>query len=205
MIAGIVGVPSRSEHISDLRRIIEPEVDSVHIFMDEDYKGHWWNLRRTIESMTSMAKTGEPVLILSDDAITIPGWRSAWEKIHSCSNDKIYILFGRQRHLFSEDNIRRGYVKKVQLRGFYDQAFVLIDQGDFMERVIDWFNDKGRLHRRLVRRSKHLDVVIQEYLTVHNIPWTISTPSIFNHKQIDSTLGHPIGGSPCYIGDRSDR
>jgi hypothetical protein len=200
MIAGIIGVPTRIEMIKELRDIISPSVDSVDIFMDHQWKGHWWNLSRAICALTAKAKQGEPVLLMTDDAITVPDWRERWEIIHAKAGNTIYSLFSRQRFLFNDQNLLRGYITKCQHRGFYDLAFILIDKPNFIQDVQHWFDNGGKDTPPVIRRQSHLDVVMQEYLIAHNIQWTISTPTIFDHRDSKSTMGHTIGFSPFYVG-----
>ena len=200
MIAGIIGVPSRIEIIEDLAAIIRPSVDHLEVFMDHERRGTWWNQARTIRALTAKAAPGEPVLIMTDDAITVPDWRERWERIHSQAHNSIYSLFTRQRFLFKDENVRRGYVTKCQPRGFYDQAFILIDQPGFMDKVQAWFDGGGKDLPSVAPRKTHLDVVMQEYLIAHNMPWTTSVPTIFDHRNVKSTLGHAVGVSPWYVG-----
>ena len=200
MIAGIIGVPSRVEMISELRDIISPSVDSVEVFMDHQRNGNWWNLSRAIATLTAQARQGEPVIIMTDDAITVPDWRERWERIHAQAQNSIYSLFSRQRFLFNQTNLFRGYITKCQARGFYDLAFILIDKPNFIQDVQHWFDSGGKDTPLVIRRQSHLDVVMQQYLIAHNIQWTISLPTIFDHRESKSTMGHTIGGSPFYVG-----
>ena len=49
--------------------------------------------------------------------------------------------------------------------------------------------------------ASHYDLIVQEYFVFHNLSWTIATPTLFDHQDVPSTLGHPsIKGSPAYIG-----
>lgn len=200
MIAGIVGVPERAAQISELVDMLSPTVDRVKLFLDHDHRGTWWNQARTIREMTAAARPGEPVLITTDDAVTFPQWRRHWEMINAKARNRIYTMFSRQRFLFKPENLKRGYVTKCQERGFYDVAMIFIDYPDLIDRVEDWFESGGRVHPKVIKRQTHLDVVIQEYLITHNIPWTITIPTLFDHRTIKSSLGHNIGLSPFYLG-----
>mgnify|MGYP006405804161 FL=1 len=156
--------------------------------------------------MLTNAEKGEPVLLMTDDAITISGFRKLWEDIHYVEQSSLYTLFSRQRNLFTEENVARGYVTKVQPRGFYDIAAIYIDQQDLPRKVLSWLFDSDidslppRV-RKLRSQGRHIDVVIQDYFVYHDIPWTITTPTLFDHQATKSTLGHNVGGSPRYIGD----
>ena len=200
MIAGIVGVPKRLDLIERLAALIEPQVDHLQVFLDHDYQGNWWNTVRTWRDLTRRAKPNEPVLVMTDDVTTVPDWRSRWERIHSQAQNDIYSLFTRQRFLFTAANLDRGYVTKVQRRGFYDQAVILINQSTLIDDVLDWFNGPGRTAPGVVGRERHLDVVIQEFLINKNKPWTITVPTLFNHLPVRSTLGHTVGESPYFVG-----
>lgn len=200
MIAGIVGVPKRLDLIDRLTALIEPQVDHLHVFLDNEYRGNWWNMSRTIKDLTNRAKPNEPVLIMTDDVTTVPDWRTHWERIHAQAKNDIYCLFSRQRFLFTASNMARGYVTKAQKRGFYDQAFILINQPTLIDDVLNWFLGPGKLARGVVGRERHLDVVIQEYLLTKNKPWTITVPTLFNHLPVQSTLGHKVGVSPYFVG-----
>ena len=154
-------------------------------------------------AMLTEANEDEPVLLMTDDAITIPGWHARWLKIHEEAVDNLYTLFGRQHHLFKEENLCRGYITKVQARGWYDQASIFINQQTLPRQVDDWFNAGGLEWMNAERKmsANHFDLRIQAYFVSHRIPWTISTPTLFDHQDIPSTLGHPtIKGSPAYVG-----
>jgi hypothetical protein len=200
MIAGIIGVPSRAAQIEKLTSVIAPSVDRVEVLMDHQYKGNWWNHSRGLELLKE-AKPGEPVLIMTDDAVTVPDWRERWERIHYEAQNSIYSLLTLQRHVFNPENLQRGYVTKCQPRGFYDVAVIYIDRQTFHDDVKRWFyNEGGSRHPKVVKRATHLDVVIQEYLIEHNIPWTITVPTLFDHADLPSTLSHSSAGSPNYVG-----
>ena len=208
MIAAIYTIPKRFELMRALKDKIKPSVDEVRIFMDGDYRGNWWNHQRTLSEMLPLAKNDEPVLIMTDDVTTVPDWRERWEKIHEAAGSEIYCLFTRKRHLFKEENLKRGFVTGVHLRGFYDQATIYINRPSLINDVIKWFNETGKQTKPflppLEKRGNHLDVVIQEYLVAHNIEWTVTVPTLFDHLQVGSSLGHDIGGSPLYIGNHED-
>lgn len=202
MKAAVITVKGREEYLKPLLDIINNEIDvPVKIFMDTERNGHWWNLWRCMEYMLSNAEKDEPVLIMCDDVITIKGWKSYFEQIHQKAQNNIYTFMSRQRHLFNDENLKRGYITKCQKRGFYDHAVVYINHHDLMPKIKKWFNEIGK-YTIPIKRQKHLDVVIQEYLIYKNISWTLTTPTLFNHIGSLSTFGksHDIGESVQYIG-----
>lgn len=201
MIAGVITIPSRKLALEELRSLIAPSVDRFEVFTDEYRQGHWFNYARCMTAMLDAAKPGEPVLVMTDDATTVPDWRERWEWLHNKARNDIYVLFNRQRHLFNPENMARGYVTGCPLRGYYDQATIFINQHGLMTNVLRWFEHEGKMHPRVRLRQKHLDVVVQEYLIAHNKQWTVSVPTLFDHKPIKSSLGHNVGGSPYYIGN----
>jgi len=204
MIAGVITVPSRREALKRLLNVVEREIGDVTIFVDEKHQGHKWNYSRMFRIMLPKAPVNEPVLLLTDDAITIPGWYERWLQIHEEAQSELYTLFGRQHHLFKQENLDRGYVTKVQGRGWYDQASIFINQQTLPQRVDDWFTLEGGLEWMNAERkmsSQHFDLRIQAFLVSHRIPWTITTPSLFDHQDIPSISGNPtIKGSPAFIG-----
>ena len=203
MKAGVITIPERMEPLRRLLDVIEPEVGEVAVFCDTEHRGAWWNSWRMFSSMLPNAGIDEPVLLMEDDAITVPGFRAMWERIHSEAQDGLYTLFGRQRHLFKAENMARGYVTKVQARGWYDQAAIFINQQSLPEDVRGWFESGGLeyMNDKRAKSANHFDLVLQEYLVYHGIPWTITTPTLFDHQSVASSLGHKIGGSPAYIGN----
>lgn len=202
MIAAVISVPQRAKSLAELRALIEPSVSSFQVFMDVCHQGHWWNYERAFRQTVDVAPPGTAVLLMTDDVTTVPDWRERWEAIHATAGGKIYTLFNRQRHLFKPENLARGFVKGSFPRGFYDPATIFIDKPNLMAAAMRWFYlEGGREHPRVTKRRKHLDVVIQEFLILHHIEWTVTTPTLFDHKSIASTVGNKIGRSPCYIGD----
>jgi hypothetical protein len=200
MIAGIVGVPERFKYIQDLRRVLSAEVDNVTVFMDVNKNGQAWNVPRTISECVKKAKKDEPVLICTDDAITVPGWRNYWEKIHAKAKNNTYIFMANRKHLFTQDNIARGYVTKCDPKGFFDHAMLFINQPDFVERVDNWFDNQGG-RELLGKRGRWYDVRMQGYINHIKKEYTITIPTLFNHRPIKSTYGNKIQGSKLYIGD----
>ena len=200
MIAGIITVPERQKELETLKKLIEPKVFKLATFIDEEHRGHWFNLSRCMKLMFDMAEKDEPVLIMTDDVTTVPDWYERWEAIHKKARNNIYVMMARQKHLFSKENIKRGYFTGLQLRGFYDHAVIYINQKDLMSRVMNWFDNGGCELPRVKNRTKHLDVVIQEYLLYNKIPWTITIPTLFDHIG-KSTIGHNVGSSPLFIGN----
>ena len=103
--------------------------------------------------MLLLAKKDEPVLIMTDDVTTVPDWRERWEKIHEAAGSEIYCLFTRKRHLFKEENLKRGFVTGVHLRGFYDQATIYINRPSLINDVIKWFNLANTLRKVIFEES----------------------------------------------------
>lgn len=203
MIAGIITIPSRKESVQELIALISPSVDRLEVFVDEQMQGQFFNYSRCLTAMLDSAKINEPVLICTDDVITIPGWRERWERLHAAAKNEIYVLFNRKRNLLlNQQNIDRGYVTGCHPRGYYDQAAIFINQHGLMRKILDWFEVEGQYHPKVNKRKTHLDVVVQEYLIHYKKPWTVSVPSLFDHKLIKSSLGHAVGVSPNYIGNQ---
>ena len=203
MRAGVITIPSRRAEVEELRALIAPSVDSFEIFEDTAMKGHWFNYARCLEEMLNKARHKEPVLILTDDATTVPNWRQLWQQIHIKAQNNIYVLFNRKRNLLLNlENIARGYVTGCHPRGYYDQATIFINHQGLTKKILNWFDLEGQYHPKVSRRKKHLDVVIQEYLILNGMQWTVSVPSLFDHRLVKSSLGHTVGGSPNYIGTR---
>jgi len=203
MIAGVITVPGRAKALQRLLDIVAPEVRSVEVFMDEERRGYTWNYGRMFRTMLPKTPVDEPVLLMTDDAITIPGWYDRWLKIHGEAQTDLYTLFGRQHHLFKQENLDRGYITKVQARGWYDQGSIFINQQTLPSRLDGWFFSGGRewMNERRKMSANHFDLRIQAYFVSHEIPWTITTPTLFDHQDVPSTLGHPtIKGSPAYVG-----
>ena len=201
MRAGVISVPSRQKYLNNLSNLITNQDVPLEVYLDTERKGQWYNYFRMFSQMLKKAGKDEPILLLEDDVITIPNWRKYWEKIHADAQNDLYVFYTKQRHLFKEENLKRGYVTKVQARGFYVTAAIYINQQDLPDRVIDWFDKIGRFTLDKNRQT-HLDVVIQEYLISINKPWTITVPTLFQHIGYESTLGHKwVTGSPVYIGD----
>jgi len=200
LVAGIVGVPQRAWMIEELRALVEPHVDSLVVYMDEERKGCLWNMHRAIQETAARARDGEAALVMTDDAITVPGWRDRYERIAQEVDAAAYCLFSRQRHVFKPENLARGYTYGVHRGGFYDLATVYIRQRTLIPRVRQWYATRGQFRKSVATRAHHPDILIQEYLVAHEIPWVVSAPSLFDHREGRSTIGHKIGRSPCYIG-----
>jgi hypothetical protein len=201
MKAAVISVPSRGDYLNNIHNIITNEDVDLKVYMDYEKKGHWFNYFRMFKEMLEGAKKDEPILLLDDDMITIKGWKKYWEVIHEKANNDLYVFYSSQKHLFKEDNINRGYITKVQPRGFYTCAGIFINQQDLPSKVMKWFESKGKYILNKHRQT-HLDVVIQEYLIDANKSWTITTPTLFEHIGYDSVLGHKWEkGSSLYIGN----
>lgn len=199
MRAAVITTPQRSQYRDALLAVLQPQVESVRLFVDEERRGNTWNLSRCMREMLDGAKADEPILITCDDVITVPDFRRRWERIHAEARNTVYTFMSRQRFLFKEANLRRGWVTKAQARGFYDHAVIYLNQHGLMDRIEAWFRSTGR-YVIPPARAKHLDVIIQDYFIDQNLPWTLSTPTLFDHVGTVSNLGHNIGGSPCYVG-----
>lgn len=200
MRAGIITIPnSRTRQLNELVDTIESAGVPVTVYMDYQKRGAFWNYTRMFYEMLESAKKDEQILLMTDDGTTIPNWREYFNEIHKKAKSDIYCFYAKQRHLFTDENIKRGYVTKVQPKGFYDVAVVYINQQTLPSRVFKWLETDG--HKLINKhRQKHHDVVIQDYLVHNNIPWTITTPTLFNHAGYQSTLGHSYDkGSPLAL------
>ncbi len=200
MKAAICTVESRLDnYVADLLKVIEPYCE-VKLYIDYERKGHTWNYKRMFREMLENAKKDEPILLMTDDVITIPKWKQYWQDIHEKAKGDIYVLFSRQRHLFKDININRGYITKCQKRGLYDQAVIYINGQHLPDYVENWYEKIGK-KVMTKQRQKHWDVVIQDAIVDMNKEYTILTPSLFEHIGDKSTLGHSIGRAVKYIGN----
>jgi hypothetical protein len=199
MIAGVITTPNRQKYLNELIKLIAPKVDKFVIFNDLHRQGHTWNYKRCVREATAMAKTDEPVLIMTDDVITVPDWRDRWEELHYKVPNDIYTFFTRKPHMVKYADA--GYAKGCFPRGFYDQAVMYINQSNLIDKIEKWLPERGHLYMDS-KRASHFDVVIQEYLIDTNQEWVVTVPTLFDHIGAESTLGHDIGGSIAYIGAR---
>jgi len=197
MIAGVITTPNRQKYLNDLIKLIAPKVDKFVIFNDQHRQGHTWNYKRCVREATALAKTDEPVLIMTDDVTTVPDWRDRFEALQYKVPNDIYTFFTRQRHMIKYSEA--GYAKGCFARGFYDQAVIYINQQDLMDKVEAWFDEKGKTIMN-PNRAKHFDVVVQDYLIDVGHEWVVTVPTLFDHIGEESTMGHDIGGSIAYIG-----
>jgi hypothetical protein len=201
MKGGVITTGDRPQYLNPLLDILLPVIPDMQVFLDIDKRGHWWNLSRTMSSMLNSAQNGEPVLICCDDVITVPDWRERWERIHAAAQCNIYCMASRRRHLFKPSIMNQGYITGCIPRGYYDWATIFIDQQGLMERVLAWFEAGGRYTYPVIKRQKHLDVVIQEYLIDHRQAWVTTVPCLFDHIGSSSVMNHSIGRVPVYVGD----
>lgn len=199
MKAGIITTPDRQEYLPQLVKLISPQVDVLKIFNDEKKQGHTYNLSRCMEDMLDNAQNGEPILIMCDDVTTVPDWKARFLDLHYKANGEIYCFMNRRRHLFTEENKARGYVKGIFPGAYYDHATVFINQQGLIGRIRKWQAEVGNelLGEKF---AKHFDNVIQEYFVRNKQEWVVTTPTLFDHVGEVSALGHSIGGSPDYIG-----
>lgn len=200
MIAGIITTPNRQEHLYDLVKLIAPYVRKLIIFNDIESKGHTQNMKQCMKTCLQEAYINEPVLIMCDDVVTVPDWYERFEDLHREVGHNIYTFMSRQRHLFTEENIQRGYVKGLFKKGFYDHAVIYINQFHLVDDIDDWFRAVGKKIIPL-SRQKHYDVIIQEYLIANGFDWVLTTPTLFDHIGNKSNFNHDIGGSYKYIGN----
>lgn len=203
MKAGIITTPNRQSYLPDLVKLIAPKVDSLKIFNDLELQGHKFNLERMMTEMLDGAGKDEPILLMCDDVTTIPDWKERWEEIHSRAGQEIYIMMNRKRHLFTEENLKRGYVIGVFPGAFYDHAVIYINQQGFIKKMNDWWEDRGKsiINPKL---AIHYDNIIQEYLVDSRKKFAVTTPTLFNHigdTKGKSVLKHQIGQSFNYIGN----
>ena len=211
MKAAIVAVRSRSQHVDQLAAVLQGGVDSLDVFWDDKRQGAWWNYSRTIEVMTGKAKPGEPVLICTDDAVTVPDWRDRWEALHSTAQAQRYCLFHGSKDLITPENLERGYAEGILYRAWCDQAMVLIDQPTLMQDFKRWLwfdnglHSKWLHHRKIVAakgRLQYIDIATEGYLIAKKLSWVAACPTIFDHAPLASITGHRVGEykSPSYVG-----
>lgn len=191
IVAAILATQDRVDYIGELVEKLTPHVGKVEIFVDTERRGHTWNARRAMR-MVEEADEGQPVLMLDDDMLPAPDWAARWRKIQQMSGSNIFSLFTRQRRLAKLAS--RGYAHGIFGRGFYLAAAILVDQRGLLQAVDDWTATEGKDHPR----KAHYDVMMQEYLITHRMPWVVTVPTLFDHVSTKSTLGHSIGRSPFF-------
>jgi len=206
MIAAIGTIPERVKLTQPLMSVLEDTCDKLHVFVDAKKRGQLFNFFRMMEYSLKEAAENEPVIICTDDAITIPSWRTKWEAVHEQAQCSVYSLYQTRKFYFTEENIARGYViNKKNWPGYYDQASVWINHHDFIPKLHKWMNERGSvvIPKRIwagIEKGKQFDWVIQYYLNDNDIEYATTIPTLFNHQNWESSLGHCIGTSPMYIG-----
>lgn len=200
MRAGIITIPNRNQYLMPLLDVLQQNNIDCRLFVDYNRRGAFWNYFRMFKEMLESAEKDEPILLCTDDVITTNNFLELFNNLHQKAKSNLYTFFTRQKHLLKSDIIKKGYVTKVQKKGWYDQASVFINQQDLPYKIEKWFNERGK-HIMNKHRQKHHDVVIQDYFVDNNIAWTITIPTYFEHTGVVSTLGHQVGKSILYIGD----
>lgn len=204
MIAGIMTIPERKDMLDNLIKKVSNKVRNLIIFCDDEHKGYEFNIKRMIKYMTDIAEIDEEVLLMTDDVDTVDDWKEYFynlkNKVEKETGEKpqIYVFMARQRHLLKYKDV--GYFYGIQRRGFYDHAFILINQKGIIDRVDDWFKNGG-FEKISQKRRNHYDIVIQDYLVNTGQKFVITVPTLFNHIGKISSLKHIIGVSVCYLGD----
>lgn len=208
MIGGIVAVPEREAHIQQLRKRLDPYCRELTVFYDYKRKGTWWNQTRAM-ALLKQAKQGEPVLITTDDGVCVDDWFERWEVIHAQAQDSIYSLYCGSKAVFTSEALAAGFHTGLHRNGFYDVAMIFIDQQSFLDDVKRWLfmenglHDKWLHHRHIVKKDgsyQHLDYAMEGFLLAKQQPWTVTTPTLFDHAQLKSTMGHGTFESPHYVG-----
>lgn len=200
-VVGVVTTATRQQYLPPLLEVLAPVADTLTLFVDQDRstRDNWPNMIRAIRTTLRAARKGQPALVCTDDMIAPPDWYDRWQKIHAEAGGDIYGFFSRQRYVFTEENMARGWARRSW--GLYDAAMLFIDHPDFMDRILAWFNEEGR---RTVpkKKQKHLDSVMDYYIaSVEEQEVIVTVPTLFDHVGFDSSLGHSIGQSHAYVGD----
>ena len=198
MIAGVITTPNRQQYLYNLIPQIAPYVDKFLIFNDTNRQGQVYNQRRCLGTILPMAEQDEPVLVMTDDVTTVPDWKARFEALQREVPNDIYTFFTRKRNLAKYEG---GYVKGCIPRGFYDQAVIYINQHDLIPRIDKWMELRGKSVIPEMRQ-RHYDVIVQEYLIDNGIEWVTAIPTLFEHIGDVSSLGHNVGKSISYIGDK---
>lgn len=212
IVAAVITTPDRQMYLGPLLERLTPLCQEVRIFNDVHKWGHRYNYGRALKVMCREWHQEEgldvqftagkhmPILVCTDDMITVPDWLQRWQAIHEEAERSIYCLFSRKRSVFTPENIARGYHVGTPARGFYDAATIFINQPYLPWQADDWFEREGR-HKMTAQRAKHWDVILQEYLIDQGKEWVTCTPSLFEHVGKISTMQHKIGGATVYVGN----
>jgi len=212
MIGGIVAVPERRAHVEKLQQRLlgsdQGRCREVSVFYDYNHEGTWWNQTRAFE-LLKKAEPGEPVLITTDDGVCVEDWAARWHAIHEKAQDSIYSLYCGSKAVFTDEALAAGFNTGLHKNGFYDVAMIFIDQPNFLADVKRWLFMDGGLHdpwihhRHIVKKDgsyQHMDYAMEGYLLAKKRAWTVTTPTLFDHAQLKSTMGHGTFQSPHYIG-----
>jgi hypothetical protein len=203
VIAAVMTTPHRQQYLPALLRILTPSVETTIVCTHLPSVGTFLEQAcRTWDTALRMAKPKEPVLICTDDVIAPRDWRERWEKMHAEACATRYALFTRQLTLMKPDNLDRGWVLTSHGNSFYDPAVVMIDQPDWIARVMAWFNSPEGDVVKDWRRDHH-DKIFQAYINARHLSYVVATPSLFEHvgEVSNPNLKHKIGRSALYVGD----
>jgi hypothetical protein len=187
---GIIAVESRKEYVIKLREEIGLNKEQFQmVYYDYKLKGHWWNLRRAIQDMIWSVPENDLFLICCDDAKPCKDWEIKFNEFKT--ETFAYVLFTRKKNVLTDNNIKQGYYNGLVNSGFYDVGVVFRNNRALLTDMILWI-DKQVISGDIIPKKylKHFDFCIQYYLNHHKIKVTISTPSLFNTRDIPSVIKH---------------
>lgn len=186
-IAGTITVPSRKE-------VIQPVLEEfantgIHhkVYMDENYRGHKWNITRMMMDMCFNSKD-KNVIITMDDILFKEGWLEKCNEVLDNSDYDVITLFTNRN--YEPDDVC-GIHKATHNWWMYDH-FVLFRKGVLSP---EWFDEFMKFCERPDKHKKeinHYDNMIGHYLMDRGYKCGIVRPNYIRLQNVKSILGHNI-------------
>ena len=212
MIAGIIAVESRREHIE---KHILPELKNycrqVVVFYDPTFgttkrgdreavkANAFANQARAYKETFANRIDNEPVILTTDDFIFAEDWKAQLDRIMAIEKGcPVYCLYTSRQ----PQTDGKGYWRGISKMGFYDVATVF----DVPFNIYEAFEQWQRINSHMILSNAHLqhhDNLFGYFLADEGMDLILVSPSLVKHT-LKSEMGHGNSFKNNFIDDQKE-
>lgn len=170
----VPGIAEREENVASIRDTFAEWASAFHVVADPDRNGPQWSWRRCL----SKANPDEPLLIVQDDVQVVAPPTVLDEVMALRPTDLLCLSYPRKT---GQDMFDRG-VRWMRLRGMW--VYATIYPPGMAEHLLAWAT------KHIPAEYRHDDRALSAYMTHHALYAYAPLPSLAQHLEYKSTLGH---------------
>jgi hypothetical protein len=170
----VPGIPERERNVDRIREAVDGWASGFHVVSDFDRRGPQWSWRQCLARVSE----GERLLVVQDDVELVAPMEVLDEVVRLRPTDLLCLSYPRKEGLTLSE---RG-VRWMRLRGMW--VYATVYPPGMPGHLLQWVT------KHIPEEYRHDDRSLSAYMTHHALYAYAPLPSLAQHLEYKSTLGH---------------